>query len=81
MDWRRWDSLEKQAFTFIPQMISLDERIDVSPLTNDVQLKNTKIYDNVPTKPNLDPFRQERSKGWLSNEQYALLLAQRAVLP
>lgn len=80
MDWRRWDSLAKQSLTVIPQLISIDERIDVSPLTNDVQLEDSRIYDNVSIKPNLDPFREPRSKGWLSNRQYASLLAQRAVL-
>lgn len=81
MDWRRWDSLAKQSLTVIPQLISIDERIDVSPLTNDVQLQDTRIYDNIPNKPNLNPFREPRSEGWLSNRQYANLLAMRAVIP
>jgi len=81
MDWRRWDSLAKQSLRVIPQLISQAERIDVSPLTNDVQLEDTRIYDNVPFEPNLDPFRTPRTKGWLTNEQYASLLAMRAVLP
>ena len=78
MDWRRWDSLEKQALTIIPQMISLDERINPTPLTNDVQLEDTRIYDNVPTEPNLDPFRNDSSgrQRWLHN-----LRAARAVIP
>lgn len=78
MDWRRWDSLEKQALTLIPQMISLDERINPAPLTNDVQLEDIRIYDNVPTKPNLDPFRNDSSnwQRFLHN-----LRAARAVMP
>ena len=77
MDWRRWDSLEKQALTFIPQLISQIERIDVSPLTNDVQLEDTRIYDNVPSKPNLDPFRNDSDRG----RRLHNLRMQRAVIP
>ena len=59
-------------------MISLDERINPTPLTNDVQLEDTRIYDNVPTEPNLDPFRNDSSgrQRWLHN-----LRAARAVIP
>jgi len=77
MDWRRWDSLAKQSLTVIPQLFSMDERITVLPLTNDVQLEDTRIYDNAPNEPNLDPFRNNNPRDkWYSN-----LLAQRAVMP
>ena len=80
MDWRRWDSLEKQSRSFILELITPQTK-----MSNDLGPREfTKIepnYKNAEIKLNLDPFRKERSKGWLSNKQYANLLAQRAVVP
>ena len=94
MDWRRWDSLEQQSKPIITHhrmKMPIDE--DVQPkesLTRKRQIGIINIAD-MPTRSepfsfyvdngsNLDPFREPRSKGWLSNEQYANLLSQRAVL-
>jgi hypothetical protein len=93
MDWRRWDSLEQQSKPIISHhRMKIPIVKDVQPkesLTRLISSREYTIGPNTPrrtviikleSKPNLDPFREPRSKGWLSNEQYANLLAQRAVL-
>jgi len=93
MDWRRWDSLEQQSKPIITHhRMKMPSPKDVQPklLTRLISSREYIVYpepnskriiiDLTESKPNLDPFREPRSKGWLSNEQYATLLAQRAVL-
>ena len=94
MDWRRWDSLEQQSKPIITHhRMKIPIVKDVQPKESLTRLTRSRInIADMPTRteaftiyvnnsePNLDPFREPRSKGWLSNEQYATLLAQRAVL-
>jgi len=89
MDWRRWDSLEQQSKPIIRYQHKVEPK---ESLTRLISSRTYTIGPNTPTRterfviyvdnsgPNLDPFREPRSKGWLTNEQYASLLAQRAVL-
>ena len=81
MDWRRWDSLEQQSKPIIRYQHKIEPksitRLNIADMPT--RSESFRIYvDN--SRPNLDPFREPRSKGWLTNEQYASLLAQRAVL-
>lgn len=56
------------------------ERLRVGNMASmPTRTESFRFYVNNP-ESNLDPFRTERTKGWLTNEQYASLLAQRAVL-
>lgn len=96
MDWRRWDSLEQQSKPIITHhRMKIPKPTISKPKESLTRLISSRTYTIGPDtprrterfviyldnyKPNLDPFREERSKGWLSNEQYANLLAQRAVL-
>ena len=91
MDWRRWDSLEQQSKPIIRYQHKVQPKESLTRRIRFERLKVGSIAD-MPTRteaftiyvdnsgPNLDPFRTERSEGWLTNEQYAALLAQRAVL-
>ena len=56
------------------------ERLRVGNMADlPTRTESFRFYVDNP-ESNLDPFREPRSKGWLTNEQYAALLAQRAVL-
>jgi len=81
MDWRRWDSLEQQSKPIIRYLHKVEPKARTRTFAYipPTPSESFTIYvDN--SGPNLDPFRTERSEGWLTNEQYAALLAQRAVL-